>query len=63
MNDRSCWNCGHAQERHTNAGGCSYEGGGQKCDCPIYEDSEYRGEQRKRDTYKYSDMRRFGQRR
>jgi hypothetical protein len=32
-----------------------------RCDCPRYEDSEYYGEQRKRDTYTLSDRRRLGQ--
>lgn len=63
MNDRSCWNCGHAQARHTVAGGCSFKVGEEKCDCPGYEDSEYHGEQRKRDMYTLSDMRRHGHRR
>ncbi|HEX8186933.1 MAG TPA: hypothetical protein VF586_01195 [Pyrinomonadaceae bacterium] len=62
MNDRSCWNCGHRQEHHTIAGGCSFAGeGGERCDCPRYEDSEYYGEQRKRDTHTLSDRRRIGQ--
>jgi hypothetical protein len=60
VNDRSCWNCGHSQERHTIAGGCSFAPeGGERCDCPRYEDSEYSGEQRKRDTYTLSDRRRL----
>jgi hypothetical protein len=64
VNDRSCWNCGHAQERHTIAGGCSFTPeGGERCDCPRYEDSEYSGEQRKRDTYTLSDRRRLTLRR
>ena len=60
MNDRSCWNCGHSQEHHTIAGGCSFaaEGAG-RCDCPRYEDSEYSGEQRKRDTSPLYDRRRL----
>jgi hypothetical protein len=62
VNDRSCWNCGHRQEHHTIAGGCSFAGeGGERCDCPRYEDSEYYGEQRKRDTHTLSDRRRIGQ--
>ena len=62
MNDRTCWNCGHLQEHHTIAGGCSFAPGGEgRCDCPRYEDSEYYGEQRKRDTYTLSDRRRIGQ--
>ncbi len=62
MNDRSCWNCGHSQGHHTIAGGCSYgAGGAERCDCPRYEDSEYYGEQRKRDTYTLSDRRRIRQ--
>ena len=62
MNDRSCWNCGHLQEHHTIAGGCSFKRGNEEpCDCPRYEDSEYYGEQRKRDTYTLSDRRRIGQ--
>ena len=49
VNDRTCWNCGHLQEYHTIAGGCSFaREGGERCDCPRYEDSEYFGEQRKR---------------
>ncbi|MDT7808038.1 MAG: hypothetical protein QOJ70_1851 [Acidobacteriota bacterium] len=64
VNDRVCWNCGHLQEYHTIAGGCSFapEGSG-RCDCPKYEDSEYNGEQRKRDTYTLSDRRRLSLRR
>jgi hypothetical protein len=62
VNDRSCWNCGHLHEYHTIAGGCSFAGEGkERCDCPRYEDSEYYGEQRKRDTYTLSDRRRIGQ--
>ncbi|HEX8118355.1 MAG TPA: hypothetical protein VF521_13850 [Pyrinomonadaceae bacterium] len=62
MNDRSCWNCGHSQGDHTITGGCSFaREGGERCDCPRYEDSEYYGEQRKRDTYTLSDRRRIGQ--
>jgi hypothetical protein len=50
------------QEHHTIAGGCSFAPeGGERCDCPRYEDSEYSGEQRKRDTYTLSDRRRIGQ--
>lgn len=64
MNDKSCWNCGHSQEQHTIAGGCSLAGeDGERCDCPRYEDSEYYGEQRKRDTYTLSDRRRLSLRR
>lgn len=59
MNDKTCWNCGHLHERHTIAGGCSVERDGLRCDCPIYEDSDYNGEQRKRDTYTVSDRRRL----
>ncbi len=59
MNDRSCWNCGHAHGQHTFEGGCSFERGGEHCDCREYEDGEYKGEQRKRDTYTYSDRRRL----
>jgi hypothetical protein len=52
------------QQYHTIAGGCSFAPGGeQRCDCPRYEDSEYYGEQRKRDTYTLSDRRRLSQRR
>jgi hypothetical protein len=62
VNERVCWNCGHLQEHHTIAGGCSFaREGGERCDCPRYEDSEYHGEQRKRDTYTLSDRRRIGQ--
>jgi hypothetical protein len=62
VNDRSCWNCGHSHEYHTIAGGCSFAGEGEgRCDCPRYEDSEYYGEQRKRDMYTLSDRRRIGQ--
>ena len=62
VNDKSCWNCGHSQEHHTIAGGCSFApDGAERCDCPRYEDSEYYGEQRKRDTYTLSDRRRIGQ--
>ena len=63
MNGRSCWNCGHSQEHHTITGGCSFVvgEGAERCDCPRYEDSEYNGEQRKRDTYTLSDRRRLGQ--
>ncbi|HEV3470742.1 MAG TPA: hypothetical protein VG148_15565 [Pyrinomonadaceae bacterium] len=63
MNERFCWNCGHPYEYHTAAGGCSFGGGGERCDCPRYEDSEYYGEQRKRDTYTLSDRRRLQPRR
>ena len=64
MNERVCWNCGHLQEYHTIAGGCSFApAGGERCDCPRYEDSEYYGEQRKRDTYTLSDRRRLNLRR
>jgi hypothetical protein len=50
------------QQYHTIAGGCSFAPGNeQRCDCPRYEDSEYDGEQRKRDTYTLSDRRRIGQ--
>jgi hypothetical protein len=59
MNDRTCWNCGHFHEQHTIAGGCSFARGEERCDCTLYEDSEYLGEQRKRDTYTYSDRRRL----
>jgi hypothetical protein len=60
VNDRVCWNCGHSQEYHTIAGGCSFaREGSERCDCPKYEDSEYSGEQRKRDTYTLSDPRRL----
>lgn len=62
VNDRVCWNCGHLQEHHTIAGGCSGEGA-ERCDCPRFEDSEYYGEQRKRDTYTLSDHRRLSLRR
>ncbi|MDT5294280.1 MAG: hypothetical protein QOJ76_1160 [Acidobacteriota bacterium] len=52
------------QEYHTIAGGCSFAlAGGERCDCPKYEDSEYNGEQRKRDTYTLSDRRRLSLRR
>ncbi len=64
MNDRSCWNCGHLQQYHTTAGGCAFaRGEEQRCDCPRYEDSEYFGEQRKRDMYTLSDRRRLTHRR
>jgi hypothetical protein len=63
MNDGSCWNCGHAHALHTIEGGCSFESGGEHCDCREYEDGEYKGEQRKRDTQTYSDMRRLNVRR
>jgi hypothetical protein len=64
VNDRVCWNCGHSQEQHKIAGGCSFAAeGGERCDCPRYEDSEYYGEQRKRDTYTLSDRRRLSLRR
>jgi hypothetical protein len=64
VNERVCWNCGHLQERHTIAGGCSFAPeGSERCDCPRYEDSEYSGEQRKRDTYTLSDRRRLNLRR
>ena len=64
VNDRVCWNCGHLHEYHTIAGGCSFaREGGERCDCPRYEDSEYYGEQRKRDTYTLSDRRRLNLRR
>ena len=60
VNDRACWNCGHPHEYHTIAGGCSFaREGGERCDCPRYEDSEYYGEQRKRDMYTLSDRRRL----
>ena len=63
MNDRVCWNCGHLQEYHTIAGGCSFGGeAAGRCDCPRYEDSEYYGEQRKRDMYTLSDRRRLAPR-
>ncbi len=63
MNDRTCWNCGHSHELHTIAGGCSFAHDGEHCDCREYEDGDYKGEQRKRDTYTYSDRRRLNQRR
>ena len=63
MNDRTCWNCGHTQEHHTIDGGCSFEREGVRCDCPRYEDSDYHGQQRKRDTYTLSDRRRLTHRR
>ncbi|MBA3242063.1 MAG: hypothetical protein H0T60_12620 [Acidobacteria bacterium] len=63
MNDRTCWNCGHLHEQHTIAGGCSFAREGEHCDCRAYEDGEYNGEQRKRDTYTYSDRRRLNLRR
>jgi len=63
MNDRTCWNCGHLHEQHTIAGGCSFAREGEHCDCRVYEDGEYNGEQRKRDTYTYSDRRRLNLRR
>jgi hypothetical protein len=50
-------------EYHTIAGGCSFARDGERCDCPRYEDSEYFGEQRKRDTYTLSDRRRLNLRR
>ena len=59
MKDRVCWNCGHPYEHHTIAGGCSFGREGERCDCPRYEDSEYYGEQRRRDTYTLSDRRRL----
>ena len=61
MNERFCWNCGHPQASHTREGGCSFGRDANACDCPVYEDSQYLGEQRKRDTYTYSDRRRLGQ--
>ena len=63
VNDRVCWNCGHLHEYHTIAGGCSFAREGERCDCPRYEDSEYDGEQHKRDTYTLSDRRRLSLRR
>jgi hypothetical protein len=64
LNDRSCWNCGHLHEYHTIAGGCSFaREDEQRCDCTRYEDSEYLGEQRKRDMYTLSDRRRLQSRR
>jgi hypothetical protein len=64
VNERVCWNCGHSQGHHTIAGGCSFaREGGERCDCPRYEDGEYSGEQRKRDTYTLSDRRRLSLRR
>jgi hypothetical protein len=63
MNERSCWNCGHFHEYHRIEGGCSVEREGERCDCPRYEDGEYLGEQRKRDLYTNSDMRRASSRR
>ena len=63
MNEGSCWNCGHGHALHTIEGGCSFESGGEHCDCREYEDGEYKGEQRKRDTYTYSDTRRLNLRR
>lgn len=63
MNVRVCWNCGHPHEHHTIEGGCSFSREGERCDCPKYEDSEYNGEQRKRDTYTLSDRRRLSLRR
>jgi hypothetical protein len=63
VNDKSCWNCGHSQEQHTIAGGCSFVREDLRCNCPRYEDSEYYGEQRKRDTYTLSDRRRLNLRR
>jgi hypothetical protein len=52
------------QAYHTIAGGCSFAPeGAERCDCPRYEDSEYYGEQRKRDTYTLSDRRRLTLRR
>jgi hypothetical protein len=63
VNEGVCWNCGHLHGQHTIAGGCSFERDGERCDCPRYEDSEYLGEQRKRDTYTLSDRRRLSLRR
>ena len=64
MDERVCWNCGHLHEYHTIAGGCSFAREGEgRCDCPRYEDSEYYGEQRKRDMYTLSDRRRLQARR
>jgi len=63
VNERTCWNCGHGQAAHTIAARCSVKAEGEKCECPGYEDSEYQGEQRKRDMYRFSDMRRLGLRR
>lgn len=63
MNERVCWNCGHLQQHHTIAGGCSFAPGGERCDCPRYEDGDYFGEQRKRDMYTLSDRRRLNLRR
>ena len=64
MNERVCWNCGHSQANHTIAGGCSFAPeGSERCDCPRYEDGDYYGAQRKRDTYTLSDRRRLNLRR
>ncbi|HVF55273.1 MAG TPA: hypothetical protein VM934_03935 [Pyrinomonadaceae bacterium] len=63
MNERNCWNCGHSHGLHTIEGGCSFGREGERCDCPRYEDGEYLGEQRKRDLYRNSDMRRASGRR
>ena len=63
MNDRACWNCGHSHGLHTIDGGCSFTREGERCDCPTYEDGEYLGQQRKRDTYTNSDRRRAGAKR
>jgi len=61
--DRTCWNAGIRRVPH-HRGRCSFAPeGAERCDCPRYEDSEYYGEQRKRDTYTLSDRRRLGLRR
>lgn len=63
MDDRLCWNCGHAFEHHLRIdGGCANEGGAGRCECTGYEDAEYSGHQRKRDTYTVSDRRRLSKR-
>ena len=64
MDDRLCWNCGHAFEHHLNIdGGCANVGAAGRCDCTGYEDAEYSGHQRKRDLYTVSDRRRSSSRR
>jgi len=59
MNNGICWNCGHFHEYHTIKGGCSFPQGQGTCDCKGYEDSEYFGEQKKRDLYTRSDQRKI----
>lgn len=65
MNDRVCWNCGHFYEHHDFDGRCSHGagGGGERCECPGFENSQYLGKQMKRDLYTLSDRRRLVARR